>query len=198
MPDDLRAEIQKAAERRGRSLTQEVIRRLQISLNRERIERQDQIARAICFLISEAAIRVQPEWRPGKWHRDPFTFKAFELAVSKILSALRPPGEPRPPSAKRYADHPLHQQFMELFKTPERAATFAATGILESLFRPRKMTDEDKWIARFGAEADDEAGLGEPFINEMERQFYAMDRAGRVLGLDQSPILGLIRREPKR
>jgi hypothetical protein len=195
MPDDLRAELEASAAKRGRSLTQEMLWRLRVSLNRERIDRQDQVMRAYCFLFTDLAEKLHFR-QEGKWHRNPFTFRAFKLAVGKLLDALDPPGEAKSPFVKlKDSDEPLHQQLVEWFKTPESAATHAAALTLENLFRPKKITEEEKTVIM---QAEDEAldfGTGRSMIDEFEREYFAMDIAGRVLGIDQKHGLGVFRQK---
>jgi hypothetical protein len=150
MPDDLRTELEAAAATRGRSLTQEMLGRLRESLARERIDRQDPAMRALCFLFQDLAETIharQPEIRRDfKWHRNPFMFRAFKLGVAKLLDALEPPGEIKPLGRAQHgaSDNPFLKQMAEWFKTPESAATYAATLTLEHLSRPRRVTAEDE------------------------------------------------------
>jgi Arc-like DNA binding domain len=199
MPDDLRAELEASAAKRGRTLTQELLWRLRLSLNRERIDRQDQVTRAICFLISDLAEKLH--FRQGdNWHRDPFTFRAFKLAVAKLLDALEPSGEAVSPFAKlEGSEVPLLRRQAECwFKTPESAATHVATITLQNLFQPRKITVEEKAVLK---QADvtmtnpDLARVGDMLIDEFEREYFAMDIAGRVLGISQSHGSGVFRHE---
>jgi hypothetical protein len=189
MPDDLRTELEAAAAKRGRSLTQEMLWRLRVSLNRERIDRQDQVMRALCFLFTDLAEKLHSR-QGGKWHRDPFTYRAFKLAVAKLLDALEPPGDAKSPFAKlENSDERLHQQLFEWFKSPESAATHVASLTLESLFRPKKITAEEKAVLR-QVKTPDYADWGDLFIEEQEREYFAMDTVGRVLGVKQSHVSG--------
>jgi hypothetical protein len=199
MPDDLRAALEAAAKKHGRSLTRELIWRLQVSLNRERIDRQDQVMRALCFLFTDLVERLHFR-QGGKWHRDPFTFRAFKLAVAKLLDALEPPGEAKSPFSKlERSDSALHQQLVDWFKTPESAAAHAAALTLESLFRPKKITANERVVIKQAESEILDYGTADMMIEDFEREYFAMDIAGRVLGLDQSHISGVFqRKEPKR
>jgi hypothetical protein len=191
MPQELRGELEAAAKKRGRSLTRELIWRLQVSLNRERIDRQDQVMRALCFLFTDLAEKLHFR-QEGKWYRDPFTFRAFKLAVGKLLDALEPSGEAKSPFVKLGdSDEPLHQQLVEWFRTPESAATHAAGLTLENLFRPKKITAEERAaIKRVETEIFD-YGTGNLMIEDFEREYFAMDMVGRVLGIPQKPKIGI-------
>jgi hypothetical protein len=206
MPDDLRTELEAVAAARGHSLTQEMIGRLRESLARERIDRQDPAMRALCFLFQELAEYIhfrQPELarrRKGEWHRDPFMFRAFKLGVAQLLDALEPPGEVKPPRLALLVaaeDNPILKQIAEAFKTPESAATHAAALTLEHLFRPRRVTEEDEsMMQRIGQNLND--GSTEYVVEEWKRLYFAMDRAGRALGVNQSPVLGKFQKETKQ
>ena len=88
MPDDLRDELELSANKKGWSLTQELLWRLRSSYQRQRQERRRPPAtRAICFLIGEIA-GYASAFNPAEWHRSPFAFKAFRLAVARLLGAL--------------------------------------------------------------------------------------------------------------
>jgi hypothetical protein len=95
MPDDLRSELEAAAQRRGRNLTDELLGRLRASFARERDRQRDPPLRAWCFLISELASYIHYE--TPNWHKNPFWFRAFKLGVAGLLDALEPRGEVRPP-----------------------------------------------------------------------------------------------------
>jgi hypothetical protein len=211
MPDDLRTELEAAAAARGHSLTQEMIGRLRESLARERIDRQDPAMRALCFLFQDLAERIhlrQPEFRSDfKWHRSPFMFRTFKLAVAQLLDALEPPGEIRPPGRARMekTDPDFYSAFKPMadaFKTPESAATYVVTLTLESLFRPRKVTQKDEAIMRRVQQNLNKergwSGQTDYLVEEWKREYFAMDRAGRDLGIGQSHVLGKFQKETKQ
>jgi hypothetical protein len=204
MPDDLRTELEAAAATRGHSLTQEMIERLKESLARERIDRQDPAMRALCFLFQDLAETIhmrQPEMTHKlKWHRNPFMFRAFKLGVAKLLDALEPPGEIKLLFRAQHgaSDNPLLKQMAEWFKTPESAATHAAALTLESLFRPRRVTGEDEaMVQRIGPKLSDPT-FAPALVEEWKRQYFAMDRAGRALGVHQSHVQGKFQKETKQ
>lgn len=209
MPDDLRAELEAAAATRGHSLTQEMLGRLRESLARERIDRQDEPMRALCFLFQELAERLH--FRQGRirgrkwaWHRDPFVFRAFKLGVAKLLDALEPPGEVRSPYAhatREPGDNIVLKQMTEWFKTPESAATHTAASVLEGLFRPRRVTAEDETMIQViqqKLKSTDWPTLAKDFVGEWKREYFAMSKAGLVLGVNQSPLLGKFQKEPTK
>jgi hypothetical protein len=192
MPDDLRAALEAAAGKNGRSLTQELIRRLAGSLRRDQIDRHDRITGALGGLVSVVANSTPRPAGAVKWHRDPFAFQVFRLSVAKVLDALQPPGELRSPFADVKPDDPGYHA-TEWARTPESAAAFVAAHTLDELFRPKKMTVEQK--ARL---QDHFPEHSRSTIEAYEREFYIMDQIGRVLGIKQSPVLGIRPRESKR
>jgi hypothetical protein len=196
MPDDLRAELEVAAERRGHSLSDQLIWRLRASFARERDQDHDRASRAFAFLISRIAEmasvdlpeRMPEEGMPEGWFRDPFKFRVFKLGVAKVLDAFDPPGEPRSPFANPPRN--LHSSIMALadfYKTPEDAAEFAAASVLRELFQP------DVLLQHRGLEKDiekrlaDFAGFDESFFAELERDYYAMSNARRDLQITSGP-----------
>jgi len=136
MPDDLRADLQAAAAKQGRTLTQEVIRRLRVSLREDL--RADPALRGLNFLIAQLAHHVvgptQRDWRSVR-----FFYEAFKIAVCQLLNALDPPGEIRggkltikgPPSA---AANPSLHRYAASFESPEARAAYTVDIVL-SQFR---------------------------------------------------------------
>jgi hypothetical protein len=102
MPADMKAQLTAAAalrrQGRGWSLTQELLFRLQRTFDRERDERRDPAARALCYLLAEVIATVAFNVRPRHWRSDPFAFRTMRLAFNNILDALEPPGEIQAPS----------------------------------------------------------------------------------------------------
>src|SRR5205814_2441264 len=71
-------------------ISQEMLLRLRWSLGKERDERRNRALTAICDLISNMAKRELLTDLPEQqsWHRDPFTFRAFKVAVAELLEGL--------------------------------------------------------------------------------------------------------------
>jgi hypothetical protein len=88
--DALREKLDGACKASGRSLTQEVTRRLDDSFGIK--GEPDPRVRAITYLIGQVTLYTGKEWRTNPW-----MFQAFKAAVSLILEKLAPPGEPIPP-----------------------------------------------------------------------------------------------------
>jgi hypothetical protein len=160
MPPDLREQLELSAAHRnggGWTLTQELLHRLQRSLDRERDEKRDPAARALCYLLAEIISFVAVTKPPfgglvtnpldgdtkffpnSNWRSDPFTFHAIRLAFDLILDALQPPGEMRPPrTAEQPLDSTIHilgQRFPIPAHTPEDLARSVRDFILFRLAR---------------------------------------------------------------
>jgi hypothetical protein len=100
MPADIKAQLAASARRRpggGWSLTQEILSRLQRTLDKERDARRAPAARALCYLLAEVITAVAFNVRPRDWRSDKFAFQTMRLAFNHLLDWMEPPGEIRPP-----------------------------------------------------------------------------------------------------
>jgi hypothetical protein len=186
MPADMRAELDAAAQRRGWSLTQELLWRVRLSLSKERLDHHFPATRALCFLIGEIARQVSYLPPQEEWYRDPFMFKAFKLAVAKLLDALEPAGEMRSPWTNAEASSELVKWEIDSWKTPETAANRAASLTLQSLFQPAKLSEKAKSVFRQVSKlSPDNAGIMDLLVEQLERTFYGSSDARRDLGLDK-------------
>jgi hypothetical protein len=137
MPDELRARLEKSATKKGWSLTQELLARLESSYRQEQNE-EDRlpVMRAIRYLIDQIAGRVNTYGR-SDWRRSPFAFRVFRLAVNQLLEALEPPGDVQNP----YEPPPHGSYFGTLadgvaassFTAPEPLADHAVKVVMDSL-----------------------------------------------------------------
>jgi Arc-like DNA binding domain len=147
MPAEMREQLEASANDNGRSVSQEVLRRIQGSFSQDRDRARDPAMRALCFLIAQLAGYVagftDPQGRPYfDWRTDRFFFRAFKLAMAKVLDALEPSGEIRSP--KDVFDNQKKDEegirFFELVKatyeTPEARADAAARTLIHSLMQP--------------------------------------------------------------
>ena len=186
--DDLRGQLETAATKRAKrkqnwNLSQEILLRLRVSLNREHEEHPDRALRALCFVVSEMVRKFfttegrEPEIAGGPWQRDPFTFTAFKLAVGNLLDRLQPPGELCPPRLKdgrqRYG-----------IETPESIAEHAAKEILSDLYYTRMPDQEMKTLIQ-RVTLPSNPHYGEWLAELLERGFYAWSNARRDLGIDE-------------
>jgi hypothetical protein len=186
MPDDMRARLEAAAQKKGWSLSQELLWRLRVSFEKDNYaDHRDPATRALCFLIAETAQRVRIGIRV-EWHRNPFLFRAFKLAVAALLDRLEPPGSaksPLPEFSKVLKPRQL-QLIGDHWKTPETAAAQAAKLTLTSLFLPAHDVEEVKTRLR-GLNFPERPNLNEELIKEFEGEFYAMANARRDLAIDE-------------
>jgi hypothetical protein len=201
----IRVETRKALEREatetGQSISQLAERLLVDGLAARRDRKKDRAIRAVCFLISEAAQHVGG-YRPDdeknqmlkKWRTDPFFYRAFRIAISRILEALEPPGEIKPPqikveleidpkAEKRQGFPEFLQSWVDSFKSPEARGKHTADYILTSLARIPQLSDDEieEQIKHFRA-----IGSPESMIDEV----YGMPNAARDLRVEVSEAMG--------
>jgi len=170
--DELRERLETEASNRARrkrnwNLSQEILMRLNQSLDREQEGGYDTATRAICFLISEL---IQAGIRPNNdlWHRDPFLFRSFRLAVGNFLSKIEPPGKIIAPA----------RTLTSVLKTPQLLAEYLSEMLLDNLFMPM-MTPTRLAEAVKAVERDDEEAAAK-FL----REEYGFERARRHLGIE--------------
>ena len=180
MQPEMRKRLESSAEENGWSLTQELLWRLQDSFDQDRnFSSSDPAARALAFLFDENLNFVcelceiwwaNDDRRCDNWHLDRFTFRMFRVALCKLLEALEPKGEIRPPfDWKKFAedmepeikkDHPknadLSRASVASWKSPEARAEYIANSIWSSLQRTVPTIQEievDQMWRRFGGKA---------------------------------------------
>ena len=143
MPDDLRKKLETSAKGKDCSLTQELLWRLQSSYRKQHEEEfRTPATRAICFLIANLADRISGQFaefagshreRLALWHRNPFQFHAFRLAVAQLLEALEPRGDmqnPYEPIVENFPKNdifkPKYDEMAADLRTPETLANWFA------------------------------------------------------------------------
>ena len=204
MPEEMRDELQKAAKESGRSVTQELLRRVQESFDQDRKNYRDPATKALCFLFSDLAENVHggtPDWRS-----DPFLFRAFKIGVTKLLNNLpEPKGKIEPPRLRKFlldrlsADDPMNEtehvknwrkQLTRMMKSPEALAKSAVENTLAGYFKtdPR-YGDWGAWRkawepSREKLDADPEIpGLFSKFLRHQDNTYYGMQQARDGLSL---------------
>ena len=200
MPDAMRAELE--ASRGRRSLSQELLRRLQKSFNQDRERSRDPALRALCFLIGELAestTSLGPIRHPSTvqlWRSDPFLFRAFKLAVGKLLDALEPAGEMKSPVTKETAERikadfgsnsfllsPEAVNFMlKTYKSPEALSNQIFSTIWSTLLGVSSPDPRNKETMREIMSGDDPQLL-KMFDVMWAQEFYGMQDARRDLGI---------------
>ena len=182
----MRARLDAAAQKKGWSLSQELLWRLRVSFEKENYaDQRDPATRALSFLIAETAQRVH-FCIPVEWHRDPFLFRAFKLAVATLLDALEPAGaakSPLPEFSKGLKPHEL-QLIGDRWKTPETAAAEAAKSTLNSLLLSAHLVGDVKTRLQ-GLNFPERPNVSEELVKEFESEFYVMANARRDLGIDE-------------
>jgi Arc-like DNA binding domain len=191
MPPEMHQQLKAAADKRGRSLTQEMLWRLRKSLSQNREDRRDRATRAYCFLISEIIDRLRLSAREGEWHRNPFTFRAFRLGVAKLLEELEPTGEIQSLYAELKPGSVYERWLFDSFRTPETAADMAALGVLRELLNPSPLKEHLREHWKIGLrEIGEQQFPGRPDVVEeviegIENRLYGMSDVRRDLGIDK-------------
>ncbi len=167
MPADLRKELEAAARDSGKSVTQELLRRLNDSFQRDRDKNRDPASRALCYLLAELIEIVSQntfeEPKQSEWRNNPFAFRVIKLAFNRALDALEPKGEMHQPDVNWLS---LNMIFGD---SPEEMAENAAMAILFLLHRP---PTADK-------------SIGQVLVPKQEQQHYGMTNAARDLQIDK-------------
>jgi hypothetical protein len=196
MDQDLRAELEAAAAQRQKrnprwNLTEEVVRRLEWSLRREREDQRQSSMRAWNYLISHLAETLTANYtmpRDGEWHRDPFMFRAFKRGVTKLLDALEPAGEAKSPfniKGLRESEEKLHHTMADWYETPETAGDYAVDLTLRGLFQ--RGPGPEKWepvLRKLDELGDPEwPNFGANLATDMWRKFRTMAKTRETLGI---------------
>jgi hypothetical protein len=213
IPDDLRRQLKLEATE-GATVSERLLWHLRRSINRKREEDRDPAMKALCFVIAETAHQVvgmhsinensNSESALFDWRWTPFFYRAFKLAVGKILNALEPKGEIKRPDIrlslaaqseqakleeKEGPDSPA-LRYMRSWETPEARANYAASYILDYALGI---------IPYYSAEerAQEIRHLEDMGIPTAWRAFYGMPDAARDLTVepDTCRIHGLPRRD---
>ena len=174
IPAEMRQQLEDAAQRSG-NISQELLRRLADSFYRDRDRARDPAMRALCFLIAETAhqavgIHLGEEERPiGSWRDDPFFFRAFKIAVGKLLDELEPPGPIRPPVMKWFG---AFDKLTRSYETPQARGEYAADYIWNALLTAPASPAERENERRRAGKIDSPSAW---------REFYGMPDAARDL-----------------
>jgi Arc-like DNA binding domain len=108
IPDNVRKQLESEAAARGRSLAQELLRRVNDTFKEDRDADRDPALRALNYLIAQLGEKISGgKYRHktirarmrSNWRTHPFLFRAFKVAVNKLLDTLEEPaGEVCQPS----------------------------------------------------------------------------------------------------
>ncbi len=147
MPTEMRAELEDAAQKRHRSLSQEILVRLNNSLARERKDAHPAF-RALGYLMSQMTMHMLARLGtvvdlmslPRPALKDPFLFKAIRSGFIRLLDAIEPEGEVESPVAGLTPRDWYEEGTHALFATPEDAGAYAADATLYLLRSPPSPT----------------------------------------------------------
>ena len=141
-------------------MAQRLMWHLRQSFNRERDRERDPALQGLLFLIASLAERLSTEIYRGDeiahkhnlWRTDNFKFKAFKVAVKKLLDALEEPS-PKPPfpeagMRKVFQKWSTDPEFLkakaDIYKSPETLGASAFTDLWSDMIRSdQPFTDAD-------------------------------------------------------
>ncbi len=188
---ETRATLEKEAETSNQSVSQVAEKALWLGLNEKRRNGARGPLRAICFLIENIVASIEGgkyakvEHPRDEWRTDPFLFRAFEIALAKVLGALRPKGEISRRSDDSVEDLAVdllneHGELTELDrhilgimrennKSPENLGTYTANQVWILLNRTNPLTDSERRIFQ--------QHRGEHAVRVMLEEFYGMEKA---------------------
>lgn len=193
MPAEMRDELEAAAEKSGKSVTQELLRRLQNSFHRDRDRARDRSQRAFCFLFSELTqvICVSPELAPD-WRFDPWLFQTFKVAVAKLLDRFQPTGKMKLPDFWQFVREapdieglPSNKEERKrITESPEAMAEHAVQKVLSDFNSPQRvgrLYKGGKGLEEKMADPADRRIMGH-LAQEWGATYYGMIDAQRDLG----------------
>jgi hypothetical protein len=193
VPAELRAQLEAAQKRSGRkSLSDEMLARLNKSFSRDRDKATDPAMRALNFLFSTLAYSLH--WNIPNWRSDPFLFKAIKIGICKLLDALEPSGEATLPdfwqaTAASLTDEPasdalgraVREDILKAIQSPETMADYAVRMTLHAYLSPRTQN----WEALRGVAGmpGEDGEIGDQVLKHQENQYYGMKDAKRDLAI---------------
>jgi hypothetical protein len=197
MPPEMRAQLEAAARKSGRSISQELLTRLNDALKKDRNKAADPAMRALCFLFSSLAYSVH--WNMPNWRSDPYLFRAIKIGICKLLDALEPTGEMKLPDFWRaYAEMPIAEgvsgnekmmkavrdSILPAIQSPETMAEYALQQTLRAYASPRP----ENWEALRGLASMPgwEGDIGGKILKHQEDYYYGMKDAKRDLAVEKS------------
>ena len=193
MPAEMRKQLEAAAKTNGRSLSQELLRRLRDSFHRERDKARDPAMRALCFLMAETAQEAvgyhQLKPYPSRervpmfdWRTNPFFFRAFKIAVGKLLDALEPIGKIEAPdvsvrlklTAQQEEPGSLQRRWLKSYDNAETRGQVAAEHVWNTLQRLPQLSPEER-------ERELQEDFGSDTVPPTSQELYGMIDAAHDL-----------------
>src|SRR5262245_29055532 len=204
IPDDLRRQLESEAID-GATVSERLPWHLRRSFNRQSEEERDPALRALLFMIARLAEGISPgelttdmalkAQIQSKWRTELFNFRAFKVAVKRLLDILE-----EPPAKKNYykraeiirrkAPKTLGPEFAEMFaeihKTPESYGAWVF-GNLWARFVKSDLPfteSEHRMMQRY------------PILGRvMEREYHSFQKARKALELKQEEdVIGAVKR----
>ena len=153
IPAELRRHLKQAADAKGKSVSEELIWRIHGSFGRERDKESDPELRALCFVIAKLSRDAVGFWDVDgtpqfSWRSDPFFFRAFKIAVARVLDALDPGGVAQPPKIEKTADEGRslrRPEFFMSFRSPKERGEYAAK-IRLALLHEAEANPDLEWL----------------------------------------------------
>jgi len=195
MPEDVYSELEAAVRQHRnprRTITDELVARLRHSFGVERQERRDPGLQALVYLIAELAERAHFGIDPERWHRDPWTFGAFKVGVSKLLDVLEPGAGLRDPREMTEQQKGFSERASSLLSEPnatvsaEKQGAQIAASTINDLLR-RGVPDKWNWTSHLRkqkAEHPAEPKSGD-LLDRLEGDARDMTRARLALGIGE-------------
>jgi len=192
IPTKVRAELEAVAKERKRklpqwNLTKELVFRLRNSFAQDRDRSSNPAMRALCFLFLELGGAVHssvPDWRSN-----PFLFRAFKIATTKLLEALEPPGD---------ADRPPNS-FVALWKDADKTGRVTEDWVARRMKSPASLAEQavanvlgaynkiyaldTVWEDAMRALDIDPEGMSARLQDSLKRSFYGMADAQNDLAI---------------
>jgi hypothetical protein len=176
MPDAMRETLTKAAQKNGRSVTQELLRRLDWSFDEDKKNYRDRAVKAFCFLFSELAQLVH--WNIPDWQTNPFLFKAFKIGVPQLLEAFEPSGKIKAPQGLVMGPP---DRINRVTRSPAALAEYAVSVVLANYSRQSPSHRELDGPAKRLESITGKSGLASEIMQTEENTYYGMDQARRDL-----------------
>ena len=135
--------------------------------------------RALCFLFSELGVAVHSNI--PDWHSNPFLFRAFKIAVAKLLDTLEPSGDTDRPPDSFVALWKDSEMLTQRIESPTSLADQAAGNVLWAYEKPHPSGSvwEDA-MRSFGIEVKD---MSIQLQDSLKHSFYGMADAQRDLAV---------------
>lgn len=136
---ETRAALEAAARKNGRSLSQEIERRLRFGLVDSRDEPKE--LQALLHAISHIAKRIAG-LESGSWRADAFRAKAFRIAVDRLLEKLSPDGPITTPANLKAFYDSIPGEHSKMISTPEAFADAVMLSLWEQIVSDERINKE--------------------------------------------------------